>query len=174
MLFFEVWLGHEQCRETQPKNAKCLIILRQTHAELTKYKMQHSMIVLKYIYIYIYIYTYIFIWYGTLAVIKMEDFCQRGLGSVRYGLFALPNMLRFDSRYQQESIDGHHIPKRVCSARGFNIIINTPIFFFSKKKKDGRFLFYVNLLWAIDSKGVPRCSAKKASLTMIWKKSVKV
>ena len=30
--FFEVWLGYEQCRGTQPKNAKRLIILRQTHA----------------------------------------------------------------------------------------------------------------------------------------------
>ena len=55
--------------------------------------------------------------------------CQRGLGSAGYGSFALPNTLRFDSSYQQESVGGHHIPKRVCSARGFNITINTLIFF---------------------------------------------
>ena len=32
-VFFEVWLGREQCRGTQKKNTKRLIILRQTHAK---------------------------------------------------------------------------------------------------------------------------------------------
>jgi len=39
-----------------------------------------------------------------------------------------------DSRYQQKSVGGHHIPKYVCSARGFNITINTHIFFCLKKE----------------------------------------
>lgn len=42
----------------------------------------------------------------------------QGFGLAGYGSFALPNMLRFDSRYQQDSVGGHHIPKRVCSVGG--------------------------------------------------------
>ena len=57
------------------------------------------------------------------------------LGAVGYGSFVLPNTFRFDSCYQQESVGGHHIPKRVCFVRGFNITINTPIFFLQKKYK---------------------------------------
>ena len=49
-------------------------------------------------------------------------YCQRGLGSARYNSFALPNMLRFDSRYPQKSVGGHHIPKRVYFAQGFTLI----------------------------------------------------
>ena len=57
------------------------------------------------------------------------------LGAVGYGSFVLPNTFRFDSCYQQESVGRHHILKRVCFVRGFNITINTPIFFLQKKYK---------------------------------------
>ena len=49
-------------------------------------------------------------------------YCQRGLSSAGYGSFALPNMLRFDSRYPQKSVGGHHIPKRVYFAQDFTLI----------------------------------------------------
>ena len=68
-------------------------------------------------------------------------FSQRRLGLAGYGSFALPNTLRFDSCYQQESVGGHHIPKHVYSARGFNIALNTPIFFFSKKNSMDLYIY---------------------------------
>ena len=67
---------------------------------------------------------------GGLAQLAMV----RSLCLTRSGSIPATSKSPLDSRYQQESVGGHHIPKYVCSAQGFNITINTPIFFVSKKK----------------------------------------